>query len=184
MNKKRIFKIILYIIGILLFLIIALLAFGYFYIENKSPINKEKFPHYIGYIDQEKALLNDVYELCDDGDIYKTHHGAPDDAFEVSKKRFRDILLSEYKNENYTDSGYLNFRFLVNCKGNAGWFEIVEMNLDLEESDLNDKMVNQLFKLTSDSKHWKIFTHDDIPRNYYMYISYRIEHGEIIEILP
>lgn len=183
MNKKRAFKIFIYIIGFLLFLIIGVFAFEYLYIQNKSPINKEKFPHYIGYIDQEKALLNDVYELCDDG-IYKTHHGAPDDAFEVSKKRYRDTLLSEYKNEKYSDSGYLNFRFLINCEGNAGWFEIVEMNLNLEEIDLNSEMVNQLLKLTSNSKNWKIYTYKEIPRNYYMYISYRIEHGEIIEILP
>ena len=184
MKKNHIIKITLYSIGILLLLIVCVFAFGYFYIQNKSPINKEKFPHYIGYIDQEKALINDVYELCDNGAIYKVHHGAPDDAFEGSKKRFRETLLSEYKNENYSDSGYLNFRFLVNCEGNAGWFEIIEMNLDLEETDLNKNMVDQLFKLTSDSKHWKIYTNKDIPRNYYMYISYRIEHGEIIEILP
>ena len=184
MNKKRVFKIIGWVIGTIAFLLIALFVFGYFYIQNKSPINKEKFPHHIGYINMEKALLNDVYELCGNGNIYKTHHGAPDDAFEVSKKRFRETILSEYKNENYADSGYLNFRFLVNCEGNAGWFEIVEMNLDLVETDLNDQMVNQLFKLTSNTKHWKILMLKEVPRNYYMYISYRIENGEIIEILP
>jgi len=184
MNKKKVLKIFLYTIGIIVLIIISILIFGKIYFNSISPINKEKFPNYIGYIDQENALLNDVYSLCDKGSIYKTHHGAPDDAFEGSKKRFREAILSEYKNKGYTDSGYLNFRFLVNCEGNAGWFEIVEMNLDLEEVNLNDAMVNQLFKLTSDSKHWKIFTYKEVPRNYYMYISYRIENGEIIEILP
>ncbi|MCF6279787.1 MAG: hypothetical protein L3J14_05505 [Flavobacteriaceae bacterium] len=184
MNKKRILKIFLYVIGILALLIIGILIFGYLYINTKSSINKEKYPHYVGYIDQENALLNNVYELCGKGLIHKTHHGAPDDAFEVSKKRFRETILSEYKNENYTDSGYLNFRFLVNCEGNAGWFEIIEMNLDLEEINLSDAMVNELLILTSNSKHWKILKHNKVSKNYYMYISYRIENGRIVEILP
>lgn len=111
-------------------------------------------------------------------------HGTPKAVFEISKKHFRKTILSEYKNENYTDSGYLNFRFLINCEGNAGRFEIIEMNLDLEEIHLNDALVNQFLKLTSNPKHKKIFTYKDTPRDYYMYISYRIEHGEIIEILP
>lgn len=184
MIKKRVLKIFLYILGIIVLLIISLLTFGYFYINSKASINKDKFPHYIGYIDQENALLNDAYSLCDKGNIYKVHHGAPDDAFEESKKRFRETILSDYKNNGYADSGYLNFRFLVNCEGNAGWFEVIEMNLDLEETNLNDEMVHQLLKLTSNSKHWKIYTYNEIPRNYYMYISYRIENGEIKEILP
>ena len=185
MNKKRVLKIFLYTVGVIILLIISIITIGYFYFTSKVPINKDKFPHYIGYIDQEKALLNDVYSLCDNGKIFKKHHGAPKVAFNISKKRFRETILSEYKNKNYEDSGYLNFRFLVNCEGNAGWFEIIEMNLDLEEVNLNDVMVNQLLKLTSNSKHWStLTTSDEIPRNYYMYISYRIEHGEIIEILP
>ena len=184
MNKKRTFKKVLLALGIVVVLIVGSLVALSFYINSQTPINEEKYPHYIGYINQEETLLNDIYTLCDKDTIYKVHHGAPKDAFQGSKKRFRETILSAYKNKGYSDSGYLNFRFLINCEGKAGWFEIIEMNLDLEETNLNDDMVSQLLKHTANPKHWAIYTYKDTPRDYYMYISYRIENGEITEILP
>ncbi|WP_442264745.1 hypothetical protein ACSIGC_10335 [Tenacibaculum sp. ZS6-P6] len=184
MKKRNLLKTLLYFSVIIVIIAIIGITFMYYFSFGRFETDEEQFPHYVGYINQEKALLNDTYTLCGDRSIYKTHHGAPDDAFEGGKKQFKNFILSNYKNDSYTDSGYLNFRFLINCEGNAGWFEIIEMNLDLEESPLNKSMVKQLLKLTSDSKNWAIFSYKNQPRNYYMYISYRIENGEIVEILP
>lgn len=184
MKKRKKLKTTLYVFSILLLGAITTFAILYYNFYGKFEVDTQQFSHHIGYIDQEKALLNDTYTLCGDRSIYKIHHGAPDDAFEGSKKQFKNFILSNYKNESYTDSGYLNFRFLINCEGNAGWFEIIEMNLDLEETPLDKNMVKQLLKLTSDSRNWAVFSYKNQPRNYYMYISYRIENGEIVEILP
>lgn len=184
MKKRKILKTVLYFIGALLLFGVISFATLYYFAYGKFEVDTQKFPHYVGYINKEKALLNDVYELCDKGALYKVHHGAPEDAFEGSKKQFRNYIITHYENKSYNDSGYLNFRFLVNCEGNAGWFEIIEMNLQLEETKLNQNMVQQLFKLTSNPENWAVFTYDGQPRNYYMYISYRIENGEILEILP
>ena len=183
MKRKKVFKTIGLILGILLFSFACLITYKYFEFKKAHNTESKEYKNYIGYINQETALLNSTYTLCDKGQLMHTYSSAGAKAFAGSKKHFRETILSEYKN-NYTDSGYLNFRFLVNCEGNAGWFEIIEMNLDLEESSLNEEMVNQLFKLTSNSKHWNIISYKETPMNYYMYISYRIEHGEITEILP
>ena len=72
----------------------------------------------------------------------------------------------------------------MNCEGNAGWFEIIEMNLDLEESPLDKKMVETLFNFTSNPKRWKSLSYKEQPQNYYMYISYRVENGKVTEIIP
>lgn len=182
MNK--IFKISLKTIGLLLVLFAAFFAYMYYNQVGKFSEDRKKYPNYIGYINPEHSLLNQDKDLCDEGKIYGTHHGLPKIAYHISKKHFKNSILSAYKNQNYNDSGYLNFRFLVNCEGKAGWFEIIEMNLELEKTNLDDNMVNQLLNLTSNSKHWNIFNVDGAPKNYYMYVSYRIEHGEITEILP
>lgn len=112
------------------------------------------------------------------------YSGAGLNAYKYNKKRFRDTFLSQYKN-NYSDSGYVNLRFLVNCEGKAGWFEIIKMDLNLEQTGLDDAMVNQLLQLTAETE-WNFFLKEDgiTPLNYYMYISYRIEHGKITEIIP
>ncbi len=169
---------------------VSILAFagflGYSYYSYTEAFDTENKPYktYIGYIDLEKALLNDTYKLCDEGRIYNTYSSASLKAYKGSKKRFRDHINATFNNNSFTDSGYLNFRFLVNCEGNAGWFEIIQMNLDLEETTLNKTMVDSLFTITSNPENWEIIEYYDAPRNYYMYISYRIENGKVTEIIP
>jgi len=182
-------KTVLYITGIIFIILITSLIVYIIYTQNKitNAFDTENRPykHYIGYIDQDKALLNDKYELCNKGRLVHTYSSASLDAYAGSKKHFRDAVNTTFNNKtNYTDSGYLNFRFLVNCEGNAGWFEIIEMNLDLKETPLNKNMVDDLFKFTSNSKHWDIVSYNEKPYNYYMYISYRIENGKVTEIIP
>ncbi|HET8804386.1 MAG TPA: hypothetical protein VFM72_07395 [Aequorivita sp.] len=184
MNWKKIIKIVAVILGVLVLAFTGLSAYVYYSAYGKFNADEEKYPNYIGYIDQSSALMNDTYSLCGKGEIYKIHHGAPFDAYEGNKRTFTENVLKKYKNEGYTDSGYVNFRFLVNCEGNAGWFEIIQINQDYEEVSLNTQMVDQLLKITSDPSHWAIYTSEGIPKNYYHYVSYKIENGEITAILP
>ena len=167
-------------------LVIAILLFvgAYFYFEQKFPTDEEKYPHYIGYIDQEKAQLNDVYSLCDGNRILHVHHGAAEEGYAGSKKPFRDTILATYKNNGYTDSGYLNFRFLVTCEGNPGWFEIIQVDENYKPTQFSKEMVAQLLSLTAQPEHWNSLTYNEKPFDYYMYVSYKIENGTIAEILP
>lgn len=184
MKQKKIFKIIGIILAFIVLAAAGLFGYGYYYYEQAHNTENKPYKKYIGYIDQEKALLNNKYELCYEGGIYHTYSSAALKAYTGSKKQFRETLNSEFNKNNYTDSGYLNFRFLVNCEGNAGWFEIIEMNLDLEETPLNKAMVDELFEFTSNPKHWDTIVYKEAPQNYYMYISYRIENGKVTEIIP
>jgi hypothetical protein len=180
-------KIIKIIGAILIIAVLAISGFlGYSYYKHGEAYDTENKPYknYIGYIDQQKALLNTQYELCDNGRLYNTYSSAGLKAYKGSKKRFRDRVLGSFNDNTYTDSGYLNFRFLVNCEGNAGWFEIIQMNLDLEETTLDSIMVDSLFNITSDADNWEVVEYYEAPRNYYMYVSYRIENGKITEIIP
>lgn len=92
--------------------------------------------------------------------------------------------MSHYENRGYTDSGYLNIRFVVNCKGEAGRYVIHENNLDLEPIAFSKDLVDQLFDITTQLKKWKPNVIREEKRDSYIYISYRIENGKITEILP
>lgn len=183
---KRIFKIIGIVLGIIVLSISGLLGYSYNNYKNAFDTENKPYKNYIGYIDQEKALLNSEYELCGNGFIQRTYNGAALDAYSINKRHFRKKVNAQFSNTEYSNSGYLNFRFLVNCEGKAGWFEIIEMNLDLEEQKFNSNLVNELLEFTSDSKHWNIlrYKENNTPYNYYNYISYRIENGKVTEIIP
>ncbi|MFK7750394.1 MAG: hypothetical protein AB8B65_18525 [Kordia sp.] len=153
---------------------------------KKQPETEKYTPYknYVGYIDQEKAMMNNTHQLCNNGNIYYTYSSAGLKAYKYSKKEFRDRISKKFNTNSFTDSGYLNFRFLVNCEGKAGWFEIIQMNLNLEEKALNSEMVNTLLKITSNAENWNVITYEETPLNYYMYVSYRIENGKVTEIIP
>lgn len=184
MRKKKIVKGILIGLATILIAIIGLASYGYFYMKKAYNTENKPFKNYVGYIDQSKALLNDTYKLCNDGGLYHTYSSASLKAYKGTKKKFRDALNEEFNTNTYTDSGYVNFRFLVNCEGNAGWFEIIEMDLDLKEQPMNSKLVNELFEFTSNRERWNVISYHNKPQNYYMYVSYRIENGKVTEIIP
>jgi len=171
---------------LLALLVLAILLFVgvYFYFQQKFPVDEEKYPNYIGYIDQEKAQLNDVYTLCDGERLMHVHHGAAEEGYFVNKKYYRDNILATYKNDGYTDSGYLNFRFLVNCKGEPGWFKTIQVDKNYNPTKFSKDMVAQLLELTAQPQHWNSLTYKEEPFDYYMYVSYKIENGTIAEILP
>ena len=184
MNFKKILKISGIVIGSILLLLIISGSIIYYNNVGKYPQDKNKYPHYIGYINPETSVLNDDFNLCDNGEIYGTHHGNPEFAFNINKKEFRDYVFASYNFNKYSDSGYLNFRFIVNCEGRAGRFEINELNLNLEKTNLNNHLVEDLLSITAEQKNWNVFNVEGHPKNYYMYILYRIENGKITEILP
>ncbi|EGV43753.2 hypothetical protein BZARG_1207 [Bizionia argentinensis JUB59] len=164
--------------------VILFALYGYaHYLFKYKHIPQEKYTHSVEYINPETALLSDGFEVCNENYIvpYYTSKNA---TYSKGKNGLRKFILSNYENKNYSDSGYLNIRFVINCKGEAGRYVIHENNLDLEPKQFNKDLVDQLFQITTQLKTWNPnYSYNDY-RDSYMYISYRIEHGEITEIIP
>ncbi|WCO01944.1 hypothetical protein [Psychroserpens ponticola] len=183
MATKRILKYIGIVLGILVIAFACFIAYGYYMFNTSLLPDNEPFEHASHYIDPETALLNEGFNICDENYILQ-YYNTQELPYPNGKNGFRNYINLAYVNDNYPDSGYLNIRFIINCEGEVGRFVIHENNLDLEPNTFSENLKNQLFKLTSEAKGWKpIFLHED-NRDSYMYVSYRIEHGEITEIIP
>ena len=183
MKIGKIFRFLLYVVSIVLIAAIGYVSYMYFFIYKQQKVDTKKYPHSIEYIDPEKSFLNTDFILCNE-DFIVQYYNPKRATYSKGKNGLREFVLSNYKNRNYTDSGYLNIRFMINCKGEAGRYVIHENNLNLEPKKFNKDLVKQLLTITTQLKKWNPnYTHDAY-RDSYMYISYRMEHGEITEILP
>lgn len=182
MKWKHIFKIFLYLILGLTVVLFALYGYTYYLFYHKF-VPKKPYTKSVEYINPKTALLNDGFRVCNEDFIVQYYNPEPA-TYSQGKNGLRSFILSNYKNENYTDSGYLNIRFVINCKGDAGRYVIHENDLDLQPQPFNKDLVNQLFQLTTALKKWNPNYVYDAYRDSYMYISYRIENGEITEIIP
>lgn len=182
MNKKKILKILLWITGSILIILFSFFAYFYYSSKYKYLPSKNLFTERVAYINPETSLLSKDFETCED---YIFDYYNPERAtYSEGKNGLRTFILSNYKNKNYTDSGYLNIRFVINCNGETGRYIIHENNLDLEPKSFNKDLVKQLFNLTVQLKTWNPNVIRGEKRDSYMYISYRIENGEITQIIP
>lgn len=188
MNRKKIQKITFIILGAIGLTLVGIYTFTRYSSNKKYVPSDNQYENRVAYIDSENSLLSEGFETCDE---YIFDYYNPERAtYSSGKNGLRKFILNNYKNNGYSDSGYLNIRFVINCRGQAGRYIIHENDLNLEPQQFNKNLKQQLFDLTVQLKEWnpnKInFKKDDkiVAVDSYMYISYRIENGEIIEILP
>ncbi|MEJ6791967.1 MAG: hypothetical protein QNK89_04340 [Lacinutrix sp.] len=105
MKRRKIFKIIgVVLLGIVL-CVAGLIGSAYYYYNKAHDTENKPYKNYIGYIDQDKALLNDIYELCGDGYIQRTYNGSALDEYYINKKHYGDQVVEEFNTNNYSDSG-------------------------------------------------------------------------------
>ena len=181
MKKYKILKIVGIIVLSLIFVVAIGIGYIYYNFYGKFNINEEKYPYTIGHIYTEDILKNNSFELCKDVGVIGTYCSAAPKIYKNSKYSFKQKINSNYTNKGYLDTGYLNLRFHINCKGEVGDMEVNELNLEFEKIDLSDGMVEQLITLTHSTDNWNLFYEN---ANYYMYFIYKIENGEVVEILP
>ena len=93
---------------------------------------------------------------------------------------FREHFVPEQSNE----SGLIRIRFVVNCQGETGRFRLLAMNTDYSPKEFSSTISTQLLQLTKNLKGWKAMKGRETYRDYYQYLIFKIENGNLIEILP
>lgn len=183
MNIKKVLRVSGFILLGVISLLGVLVAFFYYQYQGKYQVDSEKYGHNVGYIDPSNTIqLNKDFELCGKGRLIGYYHSAAPKIYRGTKLEFREFILSNFENNGFSDSGILNLRFHINCDGQVGNMEVNELDNDFEKSSLTEELVDQLIELISQSKNWETFADEDY--NYYMYLNFKIEDGNVTEIVP
>ncbi len=185
MRRKKILKVIGYIILTITLAIAVMAGYVYYQYHGKYAVDEDKHPFNVGHINLERALFTEDFEICEDKYLLGYYHSSAPKIYRGSKLIFRQKIMDRYKNNNYRDTGYLNLRFHINCEGKVGNVEVNELDADMKISDLTDGLVNQLLELSIKEDNWQIETQKhESTHNHYMYLLYKLENGNITEILP
>jgi hypothetical protein len=141
----------------------------------------------IAYIDPSNTLDNnkDFKPCFSEAMIFDYYNASPHGRYADGKKEMMKIIYSKVqKDKLYSESGYLTFRFVVNCHGEAGRFVIEESSLDYEKKKFKSETVEHLFSIMRrDLTKWKPVVFDE-AKDAYFYITFKLRNGEIIDILP
>jgi hypothetical protein len=85
---------------------------------------------------------------------------------------------------NKKDSGFVTIRFIVNCEGKTGWFRVQGMGIDYKEKKFSADLVNNLLAATRKLDGWIIGGDSTNKIDYYQYLTFKIERGNLVEIMP
>jgi len=143
----------------------------------------------MAYIDPNNTLDdNSNFQLCYHesriGDYYNCENEGQLQGGKGAWRRVlkKDLIEEQLKNE----SGYLTFRFVINCKGEAGRFMTEESDLNFNKKEFNESAVKHLYEIVSSQTDWQACTGGRRIKDQdaYTYITFKLKDGKIIDLLP
>jgi hypothetical protein len=113
------------------------------------------------------------------------------DFYSVSAKNNKSSyqILHEWvsvfkKPANFTQSGFLTIRFIVNCKSEPICFNIYEMDAAYQKTDFDADVKKQLIAFIKKMGGWKQVEYEGKPSNYFYYLHFNITKGNFISVSP
>lgn len=153
-------------------------------------IDTVNYPYRVGYIAKDEAInLNPEFQLCDESIVVDYYNvNGPDDypaGYIGGPKAIKRLLLKEHPNIDLKgESGMLTIRFIINCNGDIGRFEILENDLDFQPKKFDEEVKSLLFDFTAGLDNWRPNYLQGESRDCAMYLTYKMKDGVLTDILP
>lgn len=147
----------------------------------------DNYQHRIAYIDPKNTLeYNPDFTICNpEYDIYDYYNSDPDAGYTGGKFALKNKLFPQIDTTLlFDESGYLTFRFIINCNGEIGRFTTEMADLDFNKKSFNPKTVKHLGDLIAPLDTWNPCIVRGEKRDAYAYITFKLKDGKIIELLP
>lgn len=153
--------------------------------SSNSKKEKSKYLRHVGDISFDANKDKTDFKLCGkEKDVYQYFNFGEGLTYEGEKITLEKEIRTKYKSVDIDESGLIRIRFIVNCKGELGRFRLMGMNLNYQKKDFNSKITKQLLNITKNLKGWKKQVKNNIGYDYYQYLIFKIEKGNLIEVLP
>lgn len=120
------------------------------------------------------------FSPCHENPIYQDYQINTD--YVGGKRAIKSELESTFPINTLTESGLLTIRFIVNCKGETGIYRSKMIDSSLQEIDISNKDLTQIYAAISALDNWAPGRIRDQPADSYHQISFKLLDGEVIEI--
>lgn len=153
---------------------------------ESKPIDKKAYPRMVGDIAKDSLIDDPNFKACDSlGRAAQYFHKQKSFAYTGEKAAVLKVFKKNFKPlEKDNQNGWIRIRFMVNCEGKTGRFRMIESNFDYEEFLFDKFISDQLMSITKSLGGWEIASNEKFSYDYYQYLIFKIENGQLIEILP
>lgn len=141
---------------------------------------------WVGDIQANAKLDDPDFKTCHGNESIYQYFNFSDEPSYVGEK---PALMAQYKT-NYrlvkgkNQHGFIRIRFVVNCNGKAGRFRALQSDAHYQTIEFDKKIVKQLLDITKQIENWEVVYKNNEPVDYYQYLIFKINDGELTEILP
>ena len=143
-----------------------------------------KLSENVGDIKFDPKTDDPHFQVCYPAYIYQYY--GPNTTYVGGTKAIKDFFFSNFKYEPAfsTATGYITIRFVVNCKGQTGWFRIKQIDKHYEHIQFNKKVTDQLLSLTKKLSHWIPGKVNGVNYDTYYYLNFKLIDGHLKDITP
>lgn len=144
------------------------------------------YPRHVGDISFDEGIDRKAFKLCNgDKEVKQYFNFGKGVQYDGEKLAIIESFKENYKPIKLkSETGLIRIRFIVNCKGETGRFRILSMDSLYKKKEFDKKIIDQLLNITKKLAGWKILSERSKPHDYYQYLIFKIENGDIKEILP
>ncbi|MEJ5103679.1 hypothetical protein [Chryseobacterium sp. MYb328] len=147
-----------------------------------------KYPDIVGDITFDEKLDETDFKKCGAGKdkpfSFQYYNVSQQFDYKGEKIAIEERLKKENISSEKKINGYITVRFLVNCEGKAGLFRVKHLDSDLKDVALDGEFENKLLKFTKSLNGWMPKKIEGLKIDYYQYLTYKIEDGQVSEVLP
>ncbi|WP_340202937.1 hypothetical protein [Ascidiimonas sp. W6] len=134
----------------------------------------------VGDIPKE-LQTNTSFKICNEKKILQ-YYGIGT-TYEGGKRAIKHALENQLpKDLRFENSGYLVFRFVVNCKGESGRFQVKMTNKELQPTDFDQEKVQQILQHLRKLKNWEPGMRNQVAYDSYCQLTVKVEEGIITDI--
>lgn len=146
---------------------------------------KSVYPNMVGDIAFNKETDKQNFELCFENHIFQYFNNSGGLEYEGEKLAIEKEFAEKYKSEIIeNETGLIRIRFVVNCKGESDRFRLISMDENYNEKTFLKSITDQLLNISKNLKGWKTKKYKEKEIDYYQYLIFKIENGQLKEILP
>jgi len=150
--------------------------------QNAS--SQQLYPNQVGDIEFDEKIDDPQFKTCNKI-VFQYYNFGKGLQYQGEKIKILEAFKEFNAIHSTDDSGYVTIRFIVNCEGKTGRFRIQEMNNNYEPKKFSDDVKTQLLKITQSLNGWIVSMDEGGSKlDYYQYLTFKLESGRIIEIMP
>ncbi|WP_109301246.1 hypothetical protein [Aquimarina sp. AU474] len=136
--------------------------------------------HRIGDIAFNKNIDDSKFEVCNEDRIFQYYSVGTNysNGEKEIKRQFSELM----SNLTFKNSGFITFRFVVNCNGEIGRFRVKTVDTELKENHFEERNIRHIEEKIKKLKKWNPGSRKKQNFDSYYVLTFKIEDGKINDI--